>query len=616
MSSDASTSTAPAPTAAPRGQLSVLPALPEALPNVQGTDPRVAVYDGIRTVIAQHVSTTLGIDLAAAYSGVDYGKKGEDFTVAVPRFRLKGKPDEIAKRIVDAFTPNQWIEKVVAQPPFVHFTVRTPTLYRAVLGQIHNLTHCMPDDVPAYGSNDSGKGKKLVLEYSSPNIAKQFHVGHLRSTIIGAFLANLYRAAGWDVISLNYLGDWGKQFGLIAVGFERYGDKDALETDAIKHLFDVYVKINKDAEQDESVHDAARAWFRRMEDGEEDALANWRLWRALSVSKYEKEYAQLNVKFDEYIGESTVSAKSQDDALNKLGDLNLTQESNGALVIDLEKYKLNTAVVRKRDGTSLYLTRDIGGAIERWDKYKFDKMIYVISSQQDLHVAQFFKVLQLMGFDWADRLENVNYGLVLGMSTRRGTVVFLEDIVREAATVMHEQMQKNEAKYAAIEDPETTSREIGISAVKIQDMSAKRIGNYNFAWERMVSFEGDTGPYLQYAHVRLSSIERKNPDLVPLPPPDQIEVDLLTEPQAREIVFLLGTYPDVVRAALKTHEPSAVVTFAMRLSHSISSAWEVLPVKQEENLGKKRARLWLFVSARDVLGAAMRLLTLTPLQRM
>jgi len=479
----------------------------EGLPRVPGTDPNVAIYDAIRLSIAQRIHTALGVELALAYAGVDYGKKGEDFTVAVPRFRLKGKPDEIANKLVAAFEADEWIEKAVAQPPFVHFTVRTSTLNRAVLGQINNQTHCTPNKVPAYGSNDSGAGKKLILEYSSPNIAKQFHVGHLRSTIIGAFLSNVYRACGWDVVSLNYLGDWGKQFGLIAVGFERYGNQEALERDAIKHLFDVYVKINADADADEAVHDAARAWFRRMEDGDETALSNWRQWRALSVKKYEAEYAQLNVAFDEYIGESTVSQKSQDDALKKLDELGLTQESNGAVIIDLEKHKLASAVVRKKgacfslvfirfsdpvtDGTSLYLTRDIGGAIERWEKYKFDKMIYVISSQQDLHVAQFFKVLSLMGFEWAQRLEHVNYGLVQGMSTRRGTVVFLEDIIREAGTVMHDQMKQNEAKYAAVTDPEGTAREIGISAVKIQDMAAKRIGNYNFAWERMTSFEGD-----------------------------------------------------------------------------------------------------------------------------
>ncbi|KAH7105224.1 arginyl-tRNA synthetase [Auriculariales sp. MPI-PUGE-AT-0066] len=572
----------------------------------EGTDPAVAVYDAVRIFIAQCVSNSLGVDLQSAYAGVDYGKKGSDFTVA--------------------FTPNDWIEAAVPKSPFVHFTVRTSTLARAVLGQVHNLTHCTPTGLPAYGGNASGHDKKVVLEYSSPNIAKQFHVGHMRSTILGAFLANVYRACGWEVVSLNYLGDWGKQFGLVAVGFERYGDAAALERDPIKHIFEVYVKINQDAKKDEAVHEAARVFFQRMETGDQAALALWQQWRDLSIEKYEAEYAQLNISFDEYIGESMVSHQIQDEAFVQLVALGLTKEAeDGGTLIDLEAHKLQTTVLRKKDGTSLYLIRDIAGAIQRWHKYQFDKMIYVISSQQDLHMAQVLKTLDLMGYEWADRLEHINHGLILGMSTpqgtvpmstRLGTVVFLEDIVRKAAMTVHEHMQKNEAKYAAIEDPEAVALEIGVCAVKIQDMAAKRILNYNFAEERVFSFEGDTGPYLQYTHVRLASLERKNPDVIPLPPPDEINTELLDEHQARAIIFLLGTYPDVVRTALKTHEPSGVVTFAMRLARLISSALEALAVKYEEDLDKKRARMWLFISARDVLGAAMRLLTLTPLERM
>lgn len=244
-------------------------------------------------------------------------------------------------------------------------------------------------------------------------------------------------------------------------------------------------------------------------------------------------------------------------------------------------------------------------------------MIYVVSSQQDLHMSQFMRVMKLLEYPWAESIEHVNYGLVLGMSTRRGTVVFLDQIIREAADVMHEQMQKNEDKYNAIENPEMVSREVGISGVKIQDMGAKRIINYNFNWDRMKSFEGDTGPYLQYAHVRLSSMGRKNPHLLPLPPVDQINTDLLAEsPQARDIIFLLGTYPDVVNTALKTHEPSGVVTFAFRLSHAISSAWETLTVKGEQDLEKARARLFMYECAKDVLAASMTLLSLRPLDRM
>ena len=394
--------------------------------------------------------------------------------------------------------------------------LKTPSLVRAVLTQVHELTYDTSSGSPEYGSNTSGADKTVVIEYSSPNIAKSFHVGHLRSTVIGAFLANLYKACGWKVVSMNYLGDWGtqarpismsfylahnvskSQFGLIAIGFEKYGSDEELKKDAIKHLFDVYVNINKDAESDPGVKAAAAAWFKRMEDGDEDALKNWRVWRELSVKKYAEEYDRLNVHFDVYTGESKVGKKWQDYALERLSEMGLISDVEGAKLVDLEKWKLGKAVLRKKgpsvslpphlrltlrmaDGTSIYLTRDIGGAIERYEQHKFDKMIYVISSQQDLHTAQFIKVLHLMEFPWASSIEHVNYGLVLGMSTRKGTVVFLDQIIREASSVMHEQMKKNEEKYAAVEDPEQTSLEVGLSGIKIQDMAAKRYATLSFS---------------------------------------------------------------------------------------------------------------------------------------
>ncbi|KAH9946427.1 arginyl-tRNA synthetase [Epithele typhae] len=594
-----------------------LPADLSKLPDVPGTDPTRCVLDAFRIAIAKVLADALpALTVEKAYEGVDYGKKGEDFTVALPRFRLPGKVDELAKKVLEKFQPDEWIETVVHSKAFLHFQCRTTTLNCLVLDQIHALTYDTESKKPEYGANSLGEGKRVLIEYSSPNIAKSFHVGHLRGTIIGAFLSNLYRACGWEVITLNYLGDWGTQFGLIASGFEKYGSQEKLEENAIQHLLEIYVKVSADAEKDPSVREEAAAWFKRMEDGDDEALKNWRVWRELSIRKYEEEYARLNVHFDVYTGESMVGAKTMEDAVKKLQEMGMIEEDNGALRVNLEAYKLGKAVIRKRDGTSIYLTRDIGAAIERYEEYKFDKMIYVIASQQDLHLQQFFKILQLMGHQWAHNLEHVNYGLVLGMSTRKGTVVFLDQIIREAASMMHEQMRKNEEKYKAIEDPEYTSLEVGITGVKIQDMAAKRINNYTFNWDRMLSFEGDTGPYLQYAHVRLASMERKNPDLVPLPAPSQLRTDLLVEGQARDIVFLLGSWPDVVKNALKTHEPSNVVTFAFRLSHAISSAWETVIVKGEMDKDKARARLALYVAARDVLGAALRLLSITPLERM
>ncbi|KZT01757.1 Nucleotidylyl transferase [Laetiporus sulphureus 93-53] len=336
-----------------------------------------------------------------------------------------------------------------------------------------------------------------------------------------------------------------------------YGSREQLEKDAIRHLFEVYVKINADAEKDPNVKVEAAVFFRPMEDGNEAALADCRVWRELSIRKYAEEYARLNVHFDVYTGESMVGKASQDLALKVLGRKGLIDDEEGAEWVNLEKYKLGNAVPRKKvhsvhsrwdDGTSIYLMHDISGAIERYEKYKFDKMICVISQQR------------------ANDLQLVNYGLMLGMSTRRGTVVFLDQSIHEAGVVMHEQMKKNEEN-------------------------------------------------LQYAYVCIS-ISCKNPELLLLPPPVQIDTGLLTELATREIIFLLGSYPDVVKTALRTHEPSGVVTFAFRLSHAISSAWETVVVKGETDVAKARGRMWMCLCTWDVLGAAMRLLTLKPLERM
>lgn len=358
----------------------------------------------------------------------------------------------------------------------------------------------------AYGQNpkhglkdpsDPEKGKKVVVfDFSSPNIAKPFHAGHLRSTIIGGFLANLYEAAGWDVIRLNYLGDWGTQFGLLALAWSMFGSEEKLLENPIGHLYDIYVEVNKlhgpehdmikkmkeDGKDTSEVFEKswgkkAQDYFRRMEEGDEEVLALWRRFRDLSIERYKQTYARLNIHYDYYSGESQVSPESVEAALKSLEEKGLLEESNGALIIDLEKYnkKLGKCRVKKADGTTLYLTRDIGAAIERYEKFHFDKMIYVVAMQQDLHLAQLFKILELMGRkEIADRCQHVNFGMVLGMSTRKGTVKFLDDILRDVGDKMHEVMRTNADKYAQVENPDQVADTLGITSVMVQDMTGKR----------------------------------------------------------------------------------------------------------------------------------------------
>ncbi|KAG6841007.1 hypothetical protein C0991_002637, partial [Blastosporella zonata] len=616
--------------------------------------------DSSRLSIANQISRSLGISVESALDGVDFGKKGCDLTVAVPRFRLKEKAPALVQKLVSEFQADDYVESVVGDGIFVHYRCNTKNLIRSTLDTVFALsqpTEAHPHG--SYGSNESGKDRKVVVEFSSPNIAKPFHAGHLRSTIIGTVLSNVFEANGWKVVRLNYLGDWGKQFGLLAVGYERYGSEAALAENAIMHLYNVYVAINKDVSNEaeasadgESATDTkAKLLFRRMEQadvafihcaGDEEVLTLWRRFRALSIKAYEKVYERLNVRFDVYSGESLVNADGITEAMNTLKEKDLlttktTKESRGergseadvdpdndttevgdgplALAVDLTQWKMGKPVVQKGDGATIYIMRDVAGALQRYKEYQFDKMIYVVGDQQDLHVAQFFKILSLMEAPFVDRLEHVNFGKIHGMSTRKGEVKFLEDILDESRDAMLAQMMKNEEKAKEISDPAYISDQVGMTCVKIQDMQAKRVHAYHFDLQRMTSFEGDTGAYLQYAHVRLCSVPRKAaPALILRDHPTLIDTSLLTEPKARELAFLLASYPDIVKTAAKNYEPSTIVSFCFRLSHVVSSAWETLIViGQEEEVAQ--ARLLLFTCARVVLASGMRLLSLIPIDR-
>ncbi|GMG05981.1 unnamed protein product [Aspergillus oryzae var. brunneus] len=359
--------------------------------------------------------------------------------------------------------------------------------------------------------------KRIIIEFGSPNTAKSFHAGHLRSTILGGFLANLYEEAGWDVTRMNYLGDWGKQYSVLGVGVEKFGDLDVLERDPIAQLFDVYVRVSavgrKEQESIESMRkviasrksqghpledmerelellqansmdERARKYFKRMCEGDEEALGLWKKFRDLSIIKYQASFARLNIHYDVYAGESQIKNESMKEVENMTKEKRVSEVSDGAVLVDLTKYskKLSKAIVRKKDGTSNYMTRDIGAVFERDEEYHYDNMIYVIASQQDLHMAQLIKIIELIGREGlADKLEHVNFGLVHEMSTRRGTVKFLDDILRDAKDKMQEVMRSNQAKYEQVEDSEKIADILDISAVLVQDMASKRSVQLPFA---------------------------------------------------------------------------------------------------------------------------------------
>ncbi|OAG02980.1 arginyl-tRNA synthetase [Paraphaeosphaeria sporulosa] len=633
----------------------------DELPAEPNTYPALNPFDLYRSHVAELLSKSTGIDTKIICPALQRTVKTEhgDLQMAVAALRQKRKDmKEFAQEIANGFPGSPLIEKVVVMDALLMFWFKAQPLTSLVVpavlkfGKSYGFNNFQGLRDPA----DPSKGrKKMIVEFSSPNIAKPFHAGHLRSTIIGGFLANLYDAGGWDVTRMNYLGDWGKQYGVLAIGFDLFGSEEKLVENPIGHLYDVYVKISKiqkDEEEkmkelkakieglkkeekdtselekqlqevaDNGVDEGARKYFKRMTEGEPVALGIWKRFRDLSIEKYKRTYARLNIRYDDYSGESQVKDESMDHAAKVMEEMKVSENSEGAIIVDLTKYskKLGKAVVRKKDGTSLYLTRDIAAVSERYEKYKFDKMIYVVASQQDLHLAQLFKILEAMGYkDLAAACTHINFGMVLGMSTRKGTAKFLDDILETVAEKMHEVMRTNQAKYEQVDNPEATADILGISAVMVQDMKGKRINNYTFDMDRMTSFEGDTGPYLQYAHARLCSITRKVtaavPEIANIDLASAADLTLITETQGIDLVRQLAAWPDIFINTLKTQEPTTVLTYLFKLTHALSSSYDHLQI-----LGSERetmlARLALYTAARQTLNNGMRILGLSPVERM
>ncbi|KAL5115325.1 arginyl-tRNA synthetase [Pleosporales sp. CAS-2024a] len=635
----------------------------DAVPQHANTYPALNPFDIYRSHITDLLSRVSAVDKHVIYPTLSWTAKPEhgDLQLAVPALRLKKKPDEMkafAHELADTFPDSPLVQKPLVTNTSLGFFFKPEPLKALVLPMVLRAGD-------SYGFNkhlglrnplDPASGpQKMIVEFSSPNIAKPFHAGHLRSTIIGGFLANLYEGAGWDVVRLNYLGDWGKQYGVLAIGFDLFGNEDELVKNPIGHLYDIYVKVSniqhEEAEQlkalraeaaklredakDPSEHEAkirkietdgideqARKYFKGMVDGEPKALGIWKRFRDLSIEKYKATYARLNIKYDDYSGESQVKDESMDLAAKIMWEKKVCEDSEGAVIVDLTKHskKLGKAVVKKKDGTSLYLTRDIGEAIQRVEKYKFDKMIYVVASQQDLHLAQLFKIEELMGrTDISSKCQHINFGMVLGMSTRKGTAKFLDDILRDVGEKMHDVMRSNQAKYEQVENPDQVADTLGISAVMVQDMKGKRINNYTFDMDRMTSFEGDTGPYLQYAHARLCSIYRKavaaDASLAALDL-STVDFSLLTEPHAVDLVRQLASWPDTFLNTLKTQEPTTVLTYLFKMAHALSSSYDHLQVVGTKDRPVLVARLALYVAARQVLSNGMRVLGLSPVERM
>ncbi|KAI7896148.1 putative arginine--tRNA ligase, cytoplasmic [Mucor mucedo] len=506
--------------------------------------------------------------------------------------------------IADNFEPNEFIEKASAQNTNLFFKFREPEFIKHVLQQVYQ-------DNKSYGWSHIPKPNNdtVLIDYSSPNIAKPFHAGHLRSTIIGNFTRIIHESLGYNVIGINYLGDWGKQYGLLAIGFQKYGDESKLVSDPIHHLYEVYVKINADAKDDDVIYRQANEYFKKMEEGDPTALKQWSRFREMSIKSYASIYDRLNVKFDVYSGESQVNpyiSKAHDMLDEKKL---LTRTEDGAYAVDLETYKLDKAVIRRADGTSLYMTRDLASVLMRSDLYPFQKGIYVVGSEQAGYFKQMFQISKLM-MDPSLNLQHIGFGRIKGMSTRKGTVVFLQDILDTAKERILEYMNNDQEK-SQMKDRDAIADQLGMSAILIQDMKSKRTKDYEFSWDRMTDAKGDTGVFLQYAHARACGIERKSgTEISP-----NVDFTILKEKEAMDLVQSIAQFPEIVEAAFASLEPSTLVNYLFKLSHATSVASKFLRVKDMEQ-DVSKARMLLFWSARITLRNGLYLLGIKPIKQM
>lgn len=536
---------------------------------------------------------------------------------AFPCFRLakalRKAPQMIAADIAARVAGNEAFAKVENVNAYVNFFINRAYFAGQVVEEVNNAG-------AAYGRSDEGKGRTVIVEYSSPNIAKPFHIGHIRSTVIGNAIYKLYDAVGFDVVRINHLGDYGTQFGKMIVAFRKWGSEEELAKDPIKTLLGYYTRFHQEAKDHPELDDEAREAFVKLEAGAPEETALWKKFRELSLAEFNRVYDMLGITFDSYAGESFYSDKMPR-FIQELKDKGLLVESQGAQIVDLEEYGMSPAMITKSDGSSLYVTRDIAAAVYRKEHYDFYKCIYVVASQQNLHFRQWKQVLELMGYTWQKDCIHVPFGLVSlsdgddikMMSTREGTVVFLEDVLNTAVEKTAEIMKDKNAQGLDIDE---VSKEVGIGAVIFQELSNNRIKDYVFSWDKVLNFDGETGPYVQYTHARASSVLR-NATEEELAAISQGSFDwsYLESDSAYALVKLLYRVPEVVLEAAEKYEPSIVTRHLVDIAQAFNKFYHDEHILVD-NRDEKLAKLALVLASRTVIANCLGLLGIKAPERM
>lgn len=525
-------------------------------------------------------------------------KKSSMGDLAFPTFSLaktmRKAPQIIASELVGQIN-NSYFEKVEAVGPYINFFLNKSEISAQVLKEVIKKRE-------DYAQAAIGQGRNIVIDLSSPNIAKPFSIGHLRSTVIGDALSNIFQKLGYETVKINHLGDWGKQFGMLIVAYKKWGSEEAVRSHPIDELLKLYVRINAETKNHPELDEEAREWFRKLENNDEEALALWQWFRDESLMEFNRLYAELGIDFDSYNGEAFYNDKMEE-VVQLLAEKGLLEESKGAQVVNLEKYGIeHPALIKKSDGATLYITRDLAAAIYRKRTYDFAKAIYVVGQEQTAHFKQLKAVLAEMGYAWSKDIQHVSFGLVTKngqkLSTRKGNVILLEPTIAEA---VKRSLAQIDTKNPDLVNKEAVAHAVGVGAIKFYDLKTDRTNGYDFDLEAMVSFEGETGPYVQYAHARIQSILRKA-DFQP----QAAENYQLNDTESWEIIKLIQDFPNTIVKAADNFEPSLIARFAIHLAQSFNKYYAHTRILDDSP--ERDSRLALSYATATVLKEALALL--------
>lgn len=524
-------------------------------------------------------------------------KSADHGDVAFPAFSLakiyRKSPQQIAADLAEKISPEHF-EKVEVVGPYLNFFMKKEAVSGDVLKEIIEAGS-------QFGSSTIGNNGNVTIDMSSPNIAKPISMGHLRSTVIGNSISLILSKVGYQPIKINHLGDWGTQFGKLIVAYKKWGSEEKVKAEPISELLRLYVQFHEEAENDATLEDEARAWFKKLEENDEEAVELWKWFRSESLKEFNKIYDMLEVSFDSYNGEAFYNDK-MDEVVTMLEEKHLLKEDQGAEIVDLTNYDLNPALIKKSDGATLYITRDLAAAIYRKRTYNFVKSLYVVGNEQSIHFKQLKAVLKEMGFDWSDDMKHIPFGLITQggkkLSTRKGKIILLEEVLNEATeSALAQIVEKN----PELPNKEEVARQVGVGAVIFHDLKNDRLNNFDFELDEVVRFEGETGPYVQYTHARAMTIL----DKAEFTPSTTVSYSL-NDADSWEIIKLLQAFPDVVSQAAEQYEPSVIAKHSLRLAQAFNKYYAHTKILVEDE--QKEARLALVYAVTTILKEDLRLL--------